>query len=151
MCAKATVKGGSAPPSPSLHFGGYEWRVRDAPSSRGGGSTKYDPRNAWTDADGALHLRIAKVSDKWTCAEISLTRSLGYGTYSFTVRDISGLPPAAVFSMFTWDYALADQNFSEVDIEISRWGDPEGKNAQYVVQPFYVPANVSRFMAPSGN
>jgi hypothetical protein len=90
------------------------------------------------------------VSGKWTCAEVTLTRSLGYGTYSFVVRDTSTLEPAAVFGLFTWDYAGADQSHREMDIEISRWGDPASKNAQYVVQPFYIPRNVVRFAAPSG-
>ncbi len=148
VSAVAITKGASSPPSVSLHFSGYEWRIRDAPSSRGGDNS-YDPANAWTDASGALHLRIAKASGKWTCAEVSLTRSLGYGTYSFFVRDTSRLEPAAVFSIFTWDYSGADQNYREVDIEISRWGDPASKNAQYVVQPYYVPANAARFVAPS--
>jgi hypothetical protein len=66
------------------------------------------------------------------------------------VRDISHLAPAAVFSMFTWDYAGADPNNREMDIEVSRWGDPTTKNAQYVIQPFYIPENSARFMAPSG-
>ncbi len=39
---------------------------------------------------------------------------------------------------------------NERDIELSRWGDPKGKNAQYVVQPFYVPENLIRFTAPAG-
>ena len=150
VAAVAIIKGQSSPPSKSLQFSGYEWRVRNAPSGRGGKSNLYDPGNAWTDESGALHLRIAKASGEWTCAEISLMRSLGYGTYSFTVRDTSRLEPAAVFGMFTWDYASADQNNSEVDIEISRWGDPASKNAQYVVQPFHVPANVARFTVPAG-
>jgi hypothetical protein len=111
----------------------------------------YDPANAWTDDSGALHLRIVKREDKWTCAEVSLTRSLGYGTYSITVRDTSGLEPALVFAMFTWDYAGGNQNNREMDIEISRWGDPMSKNAQYEVQPFYVPANVFRFNEPMGS
>ena len=149
VSAVVITKGASSPPSASLHFSGYEWRVRDAPSSRGGDNT-YDPANAWTDASGALHLRIAKASGKWTCAEVSLTRSLGYGTYSFFVRDTARLEPAAVFSIFTWDYSGANQNYREFDIEISRWGDPASKNAEYVVQPYYVPANVARFTAPSG-
>ena len=37
-----------------------------------------------------------------------------------------------------------------MDIEISRWGEPAGKNAQYVIQPYYIPANVVRFLAPPG-
>ena len=37
-----------------------------------------------------------------------------------------------------------------MDIEISRWGEPEDKNAQYVIQPYVVPANTVRFNAPAG-
>ena len=149
VSAVAIAKGAASPPSASLRFSGYEWRIRDAPSSRGG-LNLYDPSNAWTDQNGALHLRIAKASGNWTCAEVSLTRSLGYGTYSFVVRDTSHLEPAAVFGMFTWDYSGTEQNNREVDIEISRFGDPTSKNAEYVVQPYYVPANVARFTEPSG-
>jgi hypothetical protein len=152
VAAIARVKGETSGPTTTntLQFSGYEWRVRNAPSSRGDTRNLYDPSNAWTDEGGELHLRIAKRSDKWTCAEVSLKRSFGYGSYSFVVRDTSQLEPAAVFAMFTWDYAGGDQNNREMDIEISRWGDPASKNAQYEVQPFYVPANVARFMAPSG-
>jgi hypothetical protein len=52
--------------------------------------------------------------------------------------------------MFTWDYGGSDQNHREMDIEISKWGDPTSKNAQYVVQPFFVPENASRFSLPPG-
>jgi hypothetical protein len=123
VAAVASAKGQKTSPSVILPFSGYEWRVRNAPSDRGGTRNLYDPANVWTDASGAMHLRISKTSGQWTCAEVSLTRSLGFGTYSFSVRDISRLEPAAVFGMFTWDYAAGDQNNSEVDIEISRWGD----------------------------
>ena len=93
---------------------------------------------------------LLKSAGKWTCAEVSLTRSLGYGTYSVQVRDSSNVEPAAVFGMFTWDYAGTDQNYREMAIEMSRWGDPASNNGQYVVQPFYVPANVAKFTAPAG-
>jgi hypothetical protein len=149
IAAAAVVTGAKSPPSPTIHFCGYEWRVRDAPSSRGGGND-YDPSNVWTDGNGAMHLRIAGVSGKWTCAEVSLTRSLGYGTYSFSVQDTGALPPAAVFGMFTWDYSGADQNYREMDIEVSRFGDPLSKNLQYVVQPYFVATNVQRFNIPAG-
>ncbi len=150
VTAIESVKGQRKSPSPIISFSGYEWRMRNAPSSRGSTYNVYDPANAWVDAHGAMHLRTSKPSGKWTCAEVSLTRSLGFGTYLFSIRDISNLDPAAVFGMFTWDYAGGDQNNREVDIEISRWGDPNSKNAQYVMQPSYVPANVFRFSAPAG-
>jgi hypothetical protein len=144
----ASVEGGPAPPAVrrTISFSGYEWNVRAASSSRGS-DNYYDPDNAWTDATGALHLRITRKSGKWMCAEINLARSLGYGTYRFIVRDVSSLEPAAVFGMFT--FANESQN-REMDIEVSRWGDPAKKNAQYVVQPFFIAANVERFVAPGG-
>jgi hypothetical protein len=134
-----------------LHFGGYDWNVQTIAADRGGVNNLYDADNAWTDSSGALHLRISKKSGKWTCAHLIVTRSLGYGTYSFVVRDTSHLPPAAVLSMHTFDPSGGDQNYREMDIEIGRWGDPaNADNAQYAIQPFYIPGNVAQFKEPSG-
>lgn len=152
IIAVATVPGRGAvarQPAKTIQFSGYEWEVRQAPSNRGGDNA-YDAANAWVDDAGHLHLRIARKGDDWTCAEVNLTRSLGYGTYAFVVRDTSALEPAAAFSMITWDNLGSDQNHREIDIEISRWGDPASKNSQYLIQPYYVPANVFRFAAPPG-
>lgn len=150
--AVADVKGTptTAPLSKTIHFSGYDWRVRSASSNRGGGTWLYDPENAWTDDSGALHLRVKMKSGKWNCAEVNLVRSLGYGTYRFTARDTSFLEPAAVLSMFTWDDTDAEQNHREFGVELTRWGDPKNKNAQFVLQPYYVPSNVARFMTASG-
>lgn len=134
----------------TIQFSGYEWQVRSVRSTRGGRNNNYDTANAWTDANGFLHLRILQNPEEWSCAEVKLLRSLGYGTYRFVVRDVSHLEPAAVLSLFTWDEADAGQNHREMSIELARWGDPANKNAQYVVQPYYVPANVIRFDVPAG-
>lgn len=137
----------SHPATSILRFSGYEWQARNTTSSRGGTRNLYDPANVWTDEKGFMHLRIAKRNSEWTSAEVTLLRSLGYGSYRFVVRDISRLEPAAVFSIFTWDDAGPPR---EVNIEISRWGETSSKNAQFVIQPYYVPANVVRFTAPAG-
>jgi hypothetical protein len=148
------VKGvGSLPPLPvvPLHFSGYDWNVQTSSAVRGGLNNEYDADNVWTDPSGALHLRIKKKSGKWTCAHLILTHSLGYGTYNFVVRDTSRLEPAAVLSMHTFDPSGGDEHYREMDVEISRWGDAASKtNAQYGIQPFYVPGNVAQFTEPSG-
>lgn len=133
-----------------INFSGYRWVVRQTPSNRGGETTRYLPGNVFVDDSGALHLRIKGTPGDLTCSEIHLERSLGYGSYIFTVRDIAQLDPSVVFGMFTWDDLGVDQNHREIDIEVSRWGDAASKNAQYVIQPYYVPANVIRFTAPAG-
>jgi hypothetical protein len=148
------VKGIGTPqfaPTRPLKFSGYDWEVRTIASDKGGTNNLYDPDNAWTDASGALHLQIKKKTDRWSCAEIFLTRSLGYGTYLVTVRDTSHLEPAAVFSMFTFEEWGNEQHYREMDLEVSRWGDAASKNnTQYVIQPFYIPGNLFAFAAPSG-
>jgi hypothetical protein len=152
VVAIATVRGTgdfATRPKKTLAFSGYEWDVREMPSDRGG-ANDYDAANAWIDSEGLLHLKLAERGGSWTSAEVILTRSLGYGTYAFTVRDVSQLDPAAAFGMLTWDDEGAEQNHRELNIEISQWGDRKIPNAQYVLQPYYVPANVARFSAPPG-
>ena len=148
------VKGVGTPqlaPAASLKFSGYDWGVRMIASDKGGSNNLYDPKNAWTDPDGALHMQIKKKSGGWSCAEIYLNRSLGYGTYSVTVRDTSRLEPAAAFSMFTFDESASEQHFREMDVEVHGRGDASNKNdAQYAIQPFYSPGNLFPFAAPSG-
>lgn len=150
VAAVAVARGQEKSSSFFIDFSGFKWRVRWKPSDRGGISNPYNPNNVFTDPSGALHLQILKRDQRWTCSEVNLTRSLGYGTYSFTVEDISRLDPALVFGMFTWDYSTDEQNNREFDINISHWGDPNNKNAEYVLQPSIVPSNVSRFVAPAG-
>jgi hypothetical protein len=112
ILAVAVVPGAAQPPSPVLAFSGYQWRLRDAPSSRGGLNV-YSPSNFSIDAKGAMHVRISKTKSKkeeWSCAEASLTRNLGYGTYEFVVRGLEALELPAVFDMFTFDYAGGGQH-----------------------------------------
>lgn len=131
----------------TLHFSGYEWAVRQTASEPGGSPNQYDPANATVDGKGYLHLRIAKNHGEWNSAEVMLTRSLGYGSYAFVIHDVSHLEAAAVLSISIWDNTGPSR---EMDIETSRWGEPNSKNAQYVIQPYYIPANVVRFIAPPG-
>jgi hypothetical protein len=148
VLAISTVRGTKPSTTPkTIEFSGYRWEVREAANNPGGSTNLYDVGNSWIDDRGFLHLRISKKDDHWTSAEIWLTSSLGYGSYRFVVQDVSHFEPAAVFSMFTWDDIGPSQ---EMDIEVSRWGEPQDDNAQYVVQPYVVPANSIRFEAPAG-
>jgi hypothetical protein len=146
------VRGSPAvfPPPQTINFGGYEWAISSGFIYRAGSRNYFDPANVSTDANGALHLRISGSPGKWTAAEVKLTRSLGYGSYRFQVRDISHLQPSAVLTLVSWDGVGSEQNRSELDVELSRWGYINNDNAHYVVQPYYVPANVVRFRIPAG-
>jgi hypothetical protein len=151
---RAVIRQPGAPspldPPHIVHFSGYEWEVRSQPSERGGTMNPYDPENVWCDDQAHLHLRTARQGEAWAGAEVQLTHSLGYGLYRFTVRDVSTLDGATALTLYTRDEAAPEQNNREIDIEVSRWGDPSEPNAQFVVPPFNEPANVSRFEAPPG-
>jgi hypothetical protein len=131
----------------TLHFSGYEWDVRQDQATVAGARNYFSPANAWVDGKGFLHLRIFKRIEQWTSAAVDLPRSLGYGSYRFVVSDVSQLEPAAVLNISASDSSGPNR---EMDIEISRWGELTGKNGQYVIQPYYIPANVVRFLAPPG-
>jgi hypothetical protein len=154
VAAVETVKGVGAPqlaPTKPIKFSGYDWNVRTIAGDRGGLNNLYDGDNAWTDDRGALHLRIHKRGGRWACAEVEAVRSLGYGTYITVVGDTSRLEPAAVLSMNTFDDWGADQHFRELDVEMGRWGDAASRNnAQFGIQPFYIPGNLAPFTAPAG-
>jgi hypothetical protein len=148
VLAVATVPGVAPPVSPkTIQFSGYQWEVRQAANDPGGSLNFYDPGNAWTDESAFLHLRTKRRNGQWVSGEVKLTRSLGYGSYRFVLRDVAHLEPAVAFALFTWDDLGPSR---EMDVEFSRWGEPKDKNAQYVIQPYVVPANTVRFMVPPG-
>jgi hypothetical protein len=152
VVAVAKVKGTGGfvePASKTIAFSGYDWVVRQVMNERFG-RNEYDARNVWVDAKGHLHLLLTQRNGQWTSAEVVLTRHLGYGTYVFQVRDVSQMDPASAFSMYTWDEFGADQNYREMNIDMSRWGDPHARNARYVLDPDHVATNVFRFDAPPG-
>ena len=152
VLAVATAEGKPAKPigSQTIHFSGYDWRIQTAAKDRGGQPNVYDPANVSIDEKGFLHLRIQERNGVWSCAAVSLVRSLGYGSYVFVLRDTSHLGPSAALGLFTADDLRTNDVPNELDIELSRWGIADSMNAQYVVQPFYVSENVARFLAPAG-
>ena len=151
VVAVATVRAQPGPLAPKkLGFSGYEWKVRQLPSDAGGMSNANRASNAWTDDKGWLHLRITHEGGEWAGAELNLSRSLGYGSYSFVVHQAPRFEPGTVMGLFTYDHFEPGPEHREIDIELSQWGDPAIKNAQFVIQPYYVPANVFRFISPAG-
>ncbi len=134
-----------------INFSGFDWEVYRASKDSFGMLYPNSPSNVWVDEKGWLHLRITKEPEGWTGAEINLTRSLGYGTYSFVMHELPKLEPATVLSILSWDPLDAGQYHRSFDILLGQFGDPTIKNAQYSVLPRNVPGNVYRFAAPMGS
>jgi hypothetical protein len=155
VIATATVSGTASSLSErmtpgKLNFSGFEWEVYRAPKDNFGILYLNSPSNVWIDPKGWLHLRLTKESEGWTGAEINLTRSLGYGTYSFLIHELPQLEPATVLVIRSWDPMDAGQYHRAFQMVLGQFGDPSIKNAQYAVFPLNVPANVHRFSVPRG-
>jgi hypothetical protein len=123
-------------------FSGYQWRYKNASLPVGPGPNRFSGTNdfAWVDSVGQLHLKIARKNNFWTCSEVISTRVFGYGTYIVTVNnDVSVFDKNAVFGFFTWDsYSFQTQANSEIDVELSRWGNANDTNLiTYSAQPVW--------------
>ncbi len=154
VLANSTAAAARAQGTRTLSFSGYNWTVK---SSAGLGRLGPGPNyfsdaasSVWVDAQGRLHLKISKSKGRWYCAEIVSQQSFGLGTYRFYLDSpVDALDPNVVLGLFTWNDDPA-YNHREIDIEFSRWGDPNNSNSQYVVQPYTAPANLWRFNLPAG-
>jgi len=121
----------------TLQFAGYTWNVTNSGGgSQGPGPNIFDPSYAWVDANGFLHLKLAKspTDGKYHCAEVTLAQNLGYGTYQWSVEGALGsFDKNVVFGMFNYS---GNDGFDEMDIEYSKWGvQNNNKTLNYTLYP----------------
>ena len=130
-----------------IKFADCNWLVKDSHDREvNPGHNFFDCSNVWVDDQNNLHLKITKEDGQWRCAEVFTKDSLGDGFYTFTIAsDLSSLDPNVVLGLFTWDEFAPHYANREMDIEISRWGDPANDNAQYIIQPADALGNLHTF------
>lgn len=127
-------------------------KERDEPC--GPGFNKFGRETVSFDGD-SLTLRFARIGGVWQASEVRIVPNDGssfqYGTFRFvvdsvTVRKVSTrevvsneLPRSVVLGLFTWDdtddFSVRENYNKEVDIELSKWNDPNNADAQFLVQP----------------
>jgi hypothetical protein len=132
----------------TIQFSGYTWKVKASETPAGPGPNYFSNRTSdiWVDAQGRLHLKIVYRDGRWYCTEVFSAVPFGYGTYTFTLASrVDQLDKNIVLGLFTWDDTAPEYNYRELDIEFSRWGEENGPNAQYVVQPWQHAGNRHQF------
>ena len=131
-----------------IGFAGYDWLVKRSCDQVGPGPNYFSDseENVRVDENGYLHLKIVQRDGKWYCSEVIADANLGYGTYVFTVQGrVDLLDENIIVGLFTWEDCEPEYNYREMDVELSRWGNPVNDNAQFVVQPWDNPGNMYRF------
>jgi len=134
-------------PRRTVTFGGYDWHVKHG-DLLGPGPNYFSDSNdsIWVDKDGHLHMTIIKRADKWFCTEIINSKSLGYGSYIFTIKSrVDKLDQNTILGMFTWDSYAPEHNYREIDFEFGKWQKPGNKNSQFVIQPWNTEGNTYRY------
>ena len=112
----------------TVSFGGYEWLIRSY--GGGPGPNEWDSGNVYVDESG-LHLRISRRDGVWTCAEVVMTETLGFGTYQF---EITGRPDLfdrnVVLGLFNYPPSaeVGPDGSNEIDIEFAQWGNLNVQN-----------------------
>lgn len=136
------------PQDSTLSFGGLTWNIKSPPVQVYPGPQFYQQPNAFVDAAGQLHLRLSQCSGSWCAAEIYTRDVVGYGAYRFTINSqLNNIDPNVTLGLFPWDGQASDESNREWDIEFGRWGNAGAPaNAQYVVQPYNAPNNLTQFL-----
>lgn len=146
-CSSSSIIDEDETPPPTervISFSGFDWVVRTSGTAmQGPGPNLFSDseENVWVDNEGRLHLKIIEKGGSWYCAGITLRHSLSHGKYIFYVSsDVSQLDQNVVGGLFTY---LNDEE--EIDIEFSRWSDPDNRDSQFAVQPSYEAGNKERY------
>jgi hypothetical protein len=125
-----------------LTFGGWQWYVKAGFSHPGPNLWSDSENHVWVDENGALHLTLSPEGNRWLATELVSEDHFGYGTYTFFLKsDPNHYDPHAVAALF-----LYRDERNEIDIEFTRWGDPDNEHTgNYVLQPAEIPGNQYTF------
>jgi hypothetical protein len=90
-------------------------------------------RSVMVDEDGQLHLKARSINGRWYCSEIWTDQFVDYDHFTFYVAsNVDEYDQNAVAAMFLRRGYDGDE--AEIDIEFSKWGNPnETHNGWYVV------------------
>ncbi len=136
-----------------IQFAGRDWRVK-GPGYYGPGPSLFSDTNStvWLDAQDQLHMKIRRQGAVWYSSEIMSDEVLGYGDYRLTLKGrLDNWADNVVFGFFHWTYPWCYDGgnpwnlHNELDVEISRWEDPNRENAQFIVQPWWAAGAASLF------
>jgi hypothetical protein len=129
-----STNGGTDDERRIIEFAGRSWVVKEG-LRRGPGNNNWSdsPQSVWVDDEGKLHLRIRNVDGVWYSAQIISVDDTSYGQHRFFVETpLHEIDENVILGLF-----LYQDDHHELDIEISRQGQPEGANAKFVVQPYH--------------
>ena len=124
-----------------ISFAGMDWWVKSGHYGPGPNHFSDSAESVWVDENGKLHLKIRQIGGLWHCAEVWSLVLACWVNYLFLLESQVDLyDPNVVAGLF-----LYQDDDHEIDIEFSRWGDPDYPCGSYSVQPYYHQGNNRAF------
>src|SRR5258706_12149328 len=114
---------------------GHNWNITSGGMA---GVAPGSPNNVFVDSNGYLHLKITNNGGSWTAAEMFSTDKIGFGTYQWQIEgNVDNMDKAAVLGLFPYGPAanIGGDGENEIDIELSKWNNGCGCNADFTVYP----------------
>lgn len=134
--------------APRIKFSGYDWDLRVTTKPEGPQDNQFAGlgKSVRILDNGSLELSISYEGGAHYAGEVTLRRSLGYGTYIFRLATPpAGLDPNLVLGFFTYS-SQSSYAHREIDVEFSAWGvQKEPVLGQFVVQPYQDKGHLASF------
>jgi len=144
LAAPSTCNGAGT----SCSWMGYTWNTLDSDCGVGGGHLCNNVANETVDANGYLHLKIAKVGQTWHDAELWTQNNFGFGTFNIVVQadpsvfsyvgNTTSWNKDTVFSPFLYGplNGIGKEGANEIDFaEFATWDSPALQNLDFTVYP----------------
>ena len=126
-----------------INWKGQDWYLTRGISNPG--NNYWNNTGAWIDNQDRLHLTIVNDDGKWKCTMLNSQNNYQYGTLTWTVASpIYTFDKNSVVGLCTY---LDD--YHELDIEPTRWGETIGEQLWYTVQPAKIKGNFKGYPVPS--
>jgi endo-1,3-1,4-beta-glycanase ExoK len=125
-----------------LKWKGQNWYLTGGKANPG--NNYWNNSGAWVDNQNRLHLTVIKENETWKCTMLSSQYTYLYGTFTWTIASSVYLfDRNSIVGLCTY---LDD--FHELDIEVSKWGEASGNQLWYSIQPSNINGNSKGYFVP---
>ncbi|MDR7667016.1 hypothetical protein RG963_14745 [Methanosarcina sp. Z-7115] len=126
-----------------VNWKGQNWYLTGGKANPG--NNYWNNTGAWIDDQNRMHLTIVNDNGKWKCTMLNSQNSYLYGTFTWTVASpVYTFDKNSVVGLCTY---LDD--YHELNIITSRWGEPDGNQLWYSIEPSKIEGNSKDYLVPS--
>ncbi len=125
-----------------INWKGQNWYLTGGKANPG--NNYWNTSGAWIDNQDRMHLTVVNNNSKWECTMLNSQYTYCYGTFTWTVASpVYTFDKNSVVGLCTY----LDDN-SALNLGISRWGDHNGNQLWYFIEPSIIKGNSKAYGVP---